>query len=559
MSQVTDLSSLLRALPNGRMTENEVKSILRQMLELLEPMHAQHPAQLNLHIHPDNITIDAQGCVTLKYTQSGTDGFVPGYAPEEQTTAEMDSIGPWTDLFGLGATLFKLVTGQNPPALMALTERGGLDLNAFPADVSLPFRQLIQYLMRPVRYHRPRSVADIRMFMDNKGVSLPNGTFPVPSLQQQVVQPPVTVSPQTTPSDIPQAVIADTTTTDTPPVRVSSPKEQETPVQKPASISQPKPPTSGSSALLWVCIILIVLIGAGVGLFFAQPKFLTNLLDGAKHKTSLLDKDRRSNDDDDTDDSDDTGSDEETDSEDGVKVVRSSAGTEFTIEGQRFVMVPIRGGQFTMGRGDYSDETPHDVRLSDYYIGQTEVTKGLWEAVTGEIPDENSGEDSMPVVNVSYADCIDFIEQLNWLLPESCSFKFRLPTEAEWEYAARGGQNNATIYSGTNEELSLDDYAWYSNNSDDKIHPVALRQANRFGLYDMSGNVWEWCHDWYSNAYYEESPTSDPQGPEDGEKRVTRGGSCSSSSGSCRSTYRLYFDPSAPDSKIGLRLAADKL
>ena len=205
---------------------------------------------------------------------------------------------------------------------------------------------------------------------------------------------------------------------------------------------------------------------------------------------------------------------------------------------------------------DTDNEKPaHQITLSTYSIGETEVTQELWEAVMGSNPSEFKGS-KRPVEHVSWTDCQDFIKKLN----EKTGQNFRLPTEAEWEYAARGGRKSKGYkYAGSNNIKSV---AWYDKNSCDKgasspdygTHNVAQKQPNEVGLYDMSGNVWEWCSDWYGKDYYGSSPQSNPQGPDSGQHRVLRGGSWSNGSRSCRSSYRSYDTPVSRRYTLGLRL-----
>ena len=201
----------------------------------------------------------------------------------------------------------------------------------------------------------------------------------------------------------------------------------------------------------------------------------------------------------------------------------------FTVKGVTFKMVKVEGGTFTMGatpeqgKDAEDDERPaHQVTLTDYYIGQTEVTQALWTTVMGSNPSTSKG-DNLPVTNVSWDDCQIFIEKLNRLFSQKLSGKrFALPTEAQWEFAARGGnKSKGYTYAGSN---NIYDVAWFENNSDEKTHPVAQKQPNELGLYDMSGNVHEWCQDWHSLGYYRISPENNPQGPRSGYYRVFRGG-----------------------------------
>ena len=227
----------------------------------------------------------------------------------------------------------------------------------------------------------------------------------------------------------------------------------------------------------------------------------------------------------------------------------------FTVNGVSFDMIAVEGGTFTMGAtaeqasDAYSDEKPtHQVTLSSYYIGKTEVTQELWQAVMGSNPSGFSGA-NLPVEKVSWEDCQIFIAILNELTGKY----FRLPTEAEWEYAARGGSKSQGYkYSGSN---TVDDVAWYPSNSSSKTHPVATKAPNELGIYDMSGNVLEWCSDWYSSSYYSSSSQYNPTGPASGSRRVYRGGSWGSSARLCRVSYRDYNGPSYRFYNLGLRLA----
>ena len=224
----------------------------------------------------------------------------------------------------------------------------------------------------------------------------------------------------------------------------------------------------------------------------------------------------------------------------------------FTVNGVSFEMVYVEGGSFDMGatteQGSEadSDEYPvHSVTLSDYYIGKCEVTQELWEAVMGSNPSRFKGAQK-PVEQVSYNDCREFVSRLNSLTGKN----FRLPTEAEWEYAARGGNKSLHYkYSGSG---NIGDVAWYSSNSGDKTHAVGTKTANELGIYDMSGNVWEWCSDWKGG--YSAGAQTNPQGPSSGSYRVLRGGSWYDYARNCRVSNRSSYDPSISGSIRGLRL-----
>ncbi len=234
-----------------------------------------------------------------------------------------------------------------------------------------------------------------------------------------------------------------------------------------------------------------------------------------------------------------------------------SVGQNLTItaNGVTFTMVAVQGGTFTMGataeQGSdaNSDEKPaHRVTLSDFYIGQTEVTQALWEAVMGSNPSEFKGS-NLPVEKVSWNDCQQFITKLNQITGRH----FRLPTEAEWEYAARGGDKSRGYkYAGSNDIGSV---AWYEGNSGSKTHPVGQKTANELGIYDMSGNVEEWCQDWWDSDYYGKSPSTNPCNNTSAYQRMCRGGSEGRYAKGCRMSYRDYCRPGLTRYGLGLRLA----
>ena len=223
------------------------------------------------------------------------------------------------------------------------------------------------------------------------------------------------------------------------------------------------------------------------------------------------------------------------------------------VNGVRYEMVKVNAGTFTMGattemQNPYDYEKPaHQVTLTNnYYLGKTEVTQALWTAVMGSNPSNFKG-DNKPVERVSWNDCQSFISKLN----AATGKNFRLPTEAEWEFAARGGNNSRHYqYSGSN---TLNDVGWYTDNNSNTTHDVATKRPNELGLFDMSGNVWEWCSDWYGS--YSSNTQYDPAGPTSGSDRVSRGGGWKGSAWACRSSGRFYGSPGSRYDILGLRLA----
>jgi formylglycine-generating enzyme required for sulfatase activity len=229
--------------------------------------------------------------------------------------------------------------------------------------------------------------------------------------------------------------------------------------------------------------------------------------------------------------------------------------------------VTVEGGTFEMGLrirdveqdelllefGGIIDDQLHNVTVSDFNISKTEVTFEQYDVFCdatslNKLRDEGWGRGDSPVINVNWHDVTAFCEWMS----KATGKTYRLPTEAEWEYAARGGNKSKGYeYSGGND---LGAVGWYHSNSVRRTQPVAQKQPNELGLYDMSGNVWEWCSDYYSANYYDSSPKSDPQGPNSGSSRVVRGGSWGRQGGDCRVADRNMSDSDSRNLNLGFRL-----
>lgn len=231
-------------------------------------------------------------------------------------------------------------------------------------------------------------------------------------------------------------------------------------------------------------------------------------------------------------------------------------------------MVYVKGGSFFRGCEDpkykgeeYANERPeHRVTITSYYISKYEITQGLWRRLMGILPAAYHGVDYInkdcdecPVVKVNYEDVQEFIRRLN----EATGKTYRLPTELEWEFAARGGKYTAGYtYSGSNK---LSDVAWYGKPKS-ATHPVGQKEPNELGIYDMSGNVMEWTTDWYDPDYYKTTVDAvDPKGPETGKLKVVRGGSYYDEPVECRNVYRNRLAPNVRQWNLGFRLAMDNL
>ena len=219
--------------------------------------------------------------------------------------------------------------------------------------------------------------------------------------------------------------------------------------------------------------------------------------------------------------------------------------------GVKMDFVLINAGSFMMGSKKGANGKPvHKVAITKpFYMGVYEVTQAQWKALLGDNPLWFKG-DGLPVENISWDDCQKFLAKLQE--KAGPGMICRLPTEAEWEYACRAGSQ--TAYCFGDDKGGLGDYAWYRANSENKTHPVGQKKPNAWGLYDMHGNVWEWCADGYGFLYYAKSPAEDPKGAAETDYRVLRGGSWESNPGSLRSDFRRRSDPLRWDSFVGCRV-----
>jgi formylglycine-generating enzyme required for sulfatase activity len=240
---------------------------------------------------------------------------------------------------------------------------------------------------------------------------------------------------------------------------------------------------------------------------------------------------------------------------------------EITVDlgkGVKMALVMIPAGEFMMGSPDSdkdadNDEMPqHRVRITKpFYLGKYLVTQEQWQNVMGSNPSWFNRPKN-PVDNVSWDACQVFLSKLN-AKSAAGGGKFQLPSEAQWEYACRAG--STTKYCFGDDESKLGEYAWYEANSGSKTHPVGQKKPNAWGLYDMHGNVWEWCQDWWKDGYYKKSPVDDPTGPTRGSGRVLRVGGWFFPAGFCRSAARNFFEPGDRDFFVGFRVSrvpADK-
>jgi len=462
----------------GGLPEDEAIECICQIGAAVQYMHDHR--MLHLDLKPSNVMRSEDGKkmvlidfgLSKQYEANGnpesstTIGLgTLGYAPIEQSSADRDKdFTPTLDVYALGATFFKLLTGQTPPKASDVLNEG------FPFEILHQkgvSRQSINAIESAMEPRKSKRLPDVNSFLSMLSGSPLNGG-------------------DETDIDVPK------------------------PAPKPKSVP-PKP-----SFPVWLKCLLAAAVAAVLVVL------------GIRSLSGPIDSD------------------------DSVLPVGSRSGV-YTVGNVSFRMIRVEGGTFQMGATSeqssdaYSDESPvHGVTLSSFCIGETEVTQGLWEAVMGSNPSKWKGA-GLPVEQVSWKDCQEFISRLN----AKTGASFRLPTEAEWEYAARGGQKSVGYkYSGSD---NISDVAWYDGNSGGQTHPVKGKKANELGIYDMSGNVWEWCQDWY--GVYSGGSQTNPGGASSGSYRVFRGGSWNSNARSCRVSIRNFNSPVTRNYNLGLRLA----
>lgn len=479
---------------NGPLSESTALRYIRKVADALDYIHQ---AKVNhLDIKPANIVVcrDNDEPVIIDFgvskqydeqkDQSTTTppGVSNGYSPIEQyESGGVSKFSPQADIYALGATLYKLLTGNTPPKASCLLNEG---LPPLPSHISTQVCWAIENAMQPRRYDRPGSIRELMAML--------------PAADSEETE---TVSPTID------------NVYETP---VPVPDESDEVVYPYEEISYER---KRSFPYFWLIFPLAGLLLGGLVMYFVL-----------KSNSSAAGND---------------GDGMENTLED-VKEVGNPI-----IDNLVKNMVKVEGATFTMGdtSGAYveNNEYPlHQVTLSSFHIGRYEVTQEEWQAVMGSNPASFS-DPKRPVEFVSWDDCQLFIRKLNTLTGKN----FRLPTEAEWEFAAKGGvESHGYIYSGNND---LGTVAWYSANSGSTTQAVGQKQPNELGLYDMTGNLWEWCSDWY--GVYDSNKQDNPKGPSSGSQRVLRGGGWNGGAKNCRVSNRDSRYPDYSSDRLGLRLA----
>ena len=502
------------------LSEAKVMQFLPQILDALEAAHKE--GILHLDLKPANIMVDRQGVVRLidfgaSKQQSAQGGattstavsYTNGYAPREQMEQNLEKFGPWTDFYALGATLYDLLTNNHPPMTTDIDDDRSADKHLalpLPSDLSAKTKHLILWMMNTDRAYRPQSVAEIKDFLAKDYVEKEKPK-PIPEYGGETIGIQETSKPQD------ESVHGSTPNkkTATKPRKGNSNSSGPTPLYVNGKrLSRRKLRTASIWGVVIVAMVTGVILGVTNDNSNGTPSAPTVQNSLSEEKQAIIDN-----------------------------LVNN--------------MVKVEGGTFTMGAtpeqgSDVDDDSKpaHQVTLSSYYIGKYEVTQEEWQAVMGNNPSYFKGK-KRPVEQVSWNDCQKFIKKLNEITGKS----FRLPTEAEWEFAARGGNHSRGYkYAGSSDLASA---GWYDENSGNGTHAVGGKSPNELGLYDMSGNVWECCQDW--DGDYSSREKNNPKGPASGSRRVIRGGSWDIFARDCRVPKRLNVIPSDRDCGIGLRLA----
>ncbi|HRR75140.1 MAG TPA: bifunctional serine/threonine-protein kinase/formylglycine-generating enzyme family protein [Myxococcota bacterium] len=537
------LASLLKS-RGGSLGEEEAMVYLTAMLDGLREIHGE--GLIHRDIKPHNVFITNDGGVKLidfgaaRYAQGAksrglTQVYTPPYAPFEQYSQQGNQ-GPWTDLYAVGVTFYQMLTGRLPSDALSRLQDPSIELpNAVTGGkVSKALDTVVAKALNPEVGKRFRSVDEFF-----QALSLPSSVklgYQEPAKQDDraAVEARKREEERIAAENKAEEERIARERAAAEKARAEKARAEKARAEKAAKEEQERQRTSFHMEQRVERVELVVdepyqVKESYYDVVVVQPGGLFR-----KEQTEVVTKTRMVT---------KTRPVKREIKEDHLLIVNGLGEIFHTL---RFVHIPA--GTFMMGSpkdedGRYSYEKQHKVTLtSPFEMMVTPVTQSLWQFVMGNNPSHFKGPD-LPVERVSWNDVQDFIQKLNQMLGTN---NLRLPTEAEWEYACRAGTTGARYG-------ELDKIAWYGGNSGSKTHPVGTKAPNAWGLYDMLGNVWEWCQDWYGD--YPSGSVTDPTGPSTGSARVDRGGSWSDSARGVRAADRSYDDPGYRLFILGLRLA----
>ena len=544
------------------LTEPQIMRYLNQLLSAFEYIHSHGVTHLDLK--PENIMIDRNDNVVLidfgasklfniqsvnkTMMTSMRPPFTPGYAPIEQENGNVKDMGPHCDIYALGATLYTLYVGARPASPFEIFQN---ELPEIP-NASPQMQEVIKKAMAFMVKDRINDIAEFRSEIGQLGnapmTRIDNDKTVVPELvdektkvQQYELKQKLACLPQNSKASIETKIISLETKIVGQETRLDSINDK------------------GQ-------IILGLLDAIKDKKLNDKGQIILGLLDAIKNKKLNVETTHSSN-----------NSEVETVTPQKRKIPKNLKSFTETVNGVSFKMIAVEGGTFKMGAQSKDPNKPnydknacdyespvHDVTLDSFYMAQFVVTEDLWDAVMNKNKSKESigglikrlfgitekPREGYPKTEISWNDCQEFIKKLNQLTGKN----FRLPTEAEWEYAARGGRkSHGYKYSGSN---TLKKVAWHEGNSTKSSHRVGTKSPNELGIYDMSGNVYEWCADWFDENFYDISYQTNPTGPSLGSRHVRRGGSWSGYAQSCRVAYRGNSSPGyRGNSFVGFRLA----
>jgi formylglycine-generating enzyme required for sulfatase activity/serine/threonine protein kinase len=486
-------------------TEDELRGLLERVLDAL--IHLHDRGIYHRDIKPGNILITHEGVPVLidfgsarqrLSERSMTVVESAGYTPFEQLQSR-GNVGPWSDLYALGGTIEKSITGETPPKAMDRMRR----------DPRIPLAQ------------RPDLVAKYSALL----LASIDQALSVEEAErwQNAAEWLAALRGVAATAAAPPPVSARTEMPERPPVISSIPGSKINRVPRAIAV--------GAALGLGVVVLLVMIAFNNTPT--SRPVRMAAKQAAEEQRAAELAKAKSTN-------------------EEASKVTKAGEERDFEIAPNvKIKMCWIPPGEFMMGspageQGRNYGETQHQVKITQgFWMGKTEVTQGQWRAVMGDNPSCFNGED-LPVEQVSWNDAQGFVKAMNTHAALQNGWEWTLPTEAQWEYACRAGTTGA--YAG-----DLDQMAWYDKNSSGKTHPVGLKKPNAWGLHDMHGNVWEWCADWY--GAYPGGAMTDPQGAASGSNRVFRGGGWDYDAYYCRVAGRILYYPSFGGYGIGFRIA----